>query len=151
MQKIRDWLYIGKYRETVNASYLKEYNISAMLHLAAPVQHKGIETLYLAVDDAVSLPSAVLKQGVAFIREQKANGKVVLVACGAGISRSSTFALAALKEEENLDLATAYRDLLMHHPDALPHPNLWESLCAHYSETIDHQQVWLQARRALGK
>jgi protein-tyrosine phosphatase len=149
VQKIRDWLYIGKYRETVNASYLKEHNIGAMLHLAAPVQHQEIETLYLAVDDAVPLPPAILKQGVVFVREQKANGKVVLVACGAGISRSSAFALAALKEEENLDLAAAYKNLLIHHPDALPHPSLWESLCAYYSETIDHQQIWLQARRAL--
>jgi protein-tyrosine phosphatase len=149
VQKIRDWLYIGKYRETVNASYLKEHNIGAMLHLAAPVQHQEIETLYLAVDDAVPLPPAILKQGVVFVREQKANGKVVLVACGAGISRSSAFALAALKEEENLDLAAAYKNLLIHHPDALPHPSLWESLCDYYSETIDHQQIWLQARRAL--
>src|SRR5690606_2686285 len=120
-----------------------------MLHLAAPVQHQGIETLYLAVDDAVPLPPTVLQQGVAFVRDQKANGKVVLVACGAGISRSSTFALAALKEEENLDLVTAYKDLLIHHRDALPHPSLWESLCAYYSETIDHQEIWLQARRTL--
>lgn len=149
MHKIRDWLYIGKYRETVDASYLKAHNIGAMLHLAAPVQHQGIETLYLAVDDAVPLPPAILQQGVAFVRDQKANGKVVLVACGAGISRSSTFALAALKEEENLDLVTAYKDLLTHHRDALPHPSLWESLCAYYSETIDHQQIWLQARRTL--
>jgi protein-tyrosine phosphatase len=149
--EIRDWLYIGKYSETVNLSFLKPYGIGAMLHLAAPVQHPGIELLYLAVDDAVPLAPATLKEGVGFIREQKALGKVVLVACGAGISRSSTFALAALKEEENLDLATAYRAILTHHPDALPHASLWESLSAYYSETLDHQQVWLQARRLPGK
>lgn len=151
MFKIRDWLYVGKYRETVNLSYLQSFGIGAMLHLAAPVQHPGIELLYLAVDDAVPLAPATLKEGVGFIREQKALGKVVLVACGAGVSRSSTFALAALKEEEDLDLASAYKELLLRHPDALPHVSLWESLCAYYSETVNHQQVWLQAKRALGK
>jgi protein-tyrosine phosphatase len=147
--QVRDWLHIGKYRDTLNSAFLRSHKIGAMLQLAEPVKRDGIVSLYLQADDAVLLPPNILKEGVSFIRDQKEKGSIVLVACGAGISRSSTFAIAALKEEESLDLATAYQQVLTRHPDALPHPNLWQSLCECYSETIDHNQLWLQARRTL--
>jgi protein-tyrosine phosphatase len=148
--KVRDWLYIGKYRETLSLAYLKAHNIGAMLQLAEPVKQEGIASLYLQVEDGMLLASNTLQDGITFVRVQKEKGNVVMVACGAGISRSSTFAIAALKEEENLDLATAYQEVLSHHPDALPHPQLWQSLCEYYSETLDYNQLWLQARRSLG-
>lgn len=61
MDKIRSWLFIGVYRDTLNQSYLNLKNIQAMLQLA---------------------------------------GMNVLVACDAGINRSSAFYAASLKEEE---------------------------------------------------
>jgi protein-tyrosine phosphatase len=149
VNQVRDWLYIGKYRDTLNSAYLRASNIGAMLQLAEPVKQEGIISLYLQVEDGVPLPPNRLREGVTFIRDRKKQHEIVLVACGAGISRSATFAIAALKEEENLDLASAYRDLLTHHPDALPHPQLWQSLCEYYSQTIDYMQLWLQARKPL--
>jgi predicted protein tyrosine phosphatase len=109
-----------------------------MLQLAAPVPQPDIESLYIAVEDGVALPPDKLRQGVAFIRAQKAAERAVLVACGAGISRSVTFGLAALKEEEGLTLLDAYRAIHAVHPDALPHKALWDSLCQYYSENSDY-------------
>ena len=136
MNRIRPWLYIGKYRETRNLSLLSRVKIDAALQLAELVEQPGIETLYLAVDDGVALSTELLQQGIAFIIANKDQGKRVLVSCGAGISRSTSFALAALKEVEELDLLEALQEVKRRHPDAMPHPALWQSLCEYYDEDI---------------
>ena len=132
MHKIRDWLYIGKYRETLRRSLLNSYNIGAMLHLAEDVQHDDIETLYLGIDDGVPVKHEVLKQGIDFLVEQKAQGKILLSACGAGVSRSTTFAMGALMHEEKLDIWEAYQTILDSHPKALPADPLVMSLAEYY-------------------
>jgi dual specificity protein phosphatase-like protein len=150
MHKIRPWLYVGKYRETIDINILITYRISAMLQLADKVEQIGIASLYVPVEDGEPLPTEKLRQGVDFVRAQKAAGKTVLVACGAGISRSVTYTIAALKEEENLSLPDAYKQILDHHPDALPHPALWESLRTYYNEPTTYAELWgaiLQLRR----
>ncbi len=137
MNKIRDWLYVGKYVHTANLNLLKRANISAMLQLAEHVKQPQVDTLYLPVDDGVALPDGALKKGVSFIRAHKLLGNVVLVACGAGISRSVTFAMAAMIEEEKLTFADAYREIFAVHPDAMPNPFLCESLSAYYDFGYD--------------
>jgi protein-tyrosine phosphatase len=137
MYKIRDWLYIGKYQETRTLSLLQQHGISAMLQLAEKVNQPGIETCYLAIEDGVPLPVPMLERGVAFIREQKAQGKTILVACGAGISRSVTFGIAALMEQESRDLFDAYREIYKVHPQAEPHFELVHSLTAYYGKPMD--------------
>ena len=136
MHKIRDWLFIGKYRETVSRPLLNSYNIGAMLHLADDVQHDGIETLYLPIDDGVPIKQDVLKQGINFIIDQKSQDKIVLSACGAGISRSTTFAMGALMHVEDLDIWEAYKSILAVHPDAFPMPALVMSLGTYFDEAI---------------
>ena len=136
MDQIREWLYIGKYRETINVNLLNRYNISAMLLLAELVEHPGIESLYTAVEDGEPLPVDMLRQGVDFVIKQQQQGQTILVACGAGISRSASFAIAALKEIENLSLLEAYQIVRTAHPESLPHFRLWNSLCDYYDEAI---------------
>jgi protein-tyrosine phosphatase len=75
---------------------------------------------------------------VDFVRARKAEERKVLVACGAGISRSVSFSIAALKEEEGLSLLDAYAAIRAVHPDALPHPALWESLRQYYGESTTY-------------
>ena len=142
MHKIRPWLYVGNYRETADINILIAYRISAMLQLADKVEQVGIASLYIPVEDGLPLSVEQLRQGVDFVRAQKAAGKIVLVACGAGISRSVTFTIAVLKEEENLSLAEAYKQILDHHPEALPHPALWESLRTYYNESTTYNDLW---------
>jgi hypothetical protein len=144
MQRIRPWLYVGKYRETIDLNILSVYRIHAMLQLADKVEQPGIASLYVPVEDGEPLPAEKLRQGVEFVRAQKAAGKTVLVACGAGISRSVTFTIAALKEEENLSLIEAYQQILDHHADAMPHPELWKSLAAYYDDPLSYAELWNQ-------
>ncbi|MCP4422181.1 MAG: dual specificity protein phosphatase family protein [Chloroflexi bacterium] len=136
MNAARSWLFIGKYRETRNLPLLRSHNIGAMLQLAELVEQPGIETLYLPVDDGVPLPVNLLQKGIDFVTMQKAQGKTVLISCGAGISRSAAFVTAVLKETENLDLLTALKSVQQKHPVAMPHPAIWQSLCIHYNENI---------------
>lgn len=137
MHKIRDWLYIGKYRETINLPLLHSYGITAMLHLADTVHHEGIESLCLVIDDGVPVKQEILQQGIDFIINQKNQDKTVMSACGAGISRSTTFAMGALMQAENLDLWDAYQSILEVHPDAFPAPDLLVSLSEYFEQPIE--------------
>jgi protein-tyrosine phosphatase len=138
MQRIRPWLLIGSYRETLDHDLLARAEVSALLHLAAQVEPPGITTRYLPIEDGEPFDSPTLRHGVDFILAQRAAGKTVLVACGAGISRSTTFAIAALKEAEGLPLLATAREVRRLHPAGLPHMALWASLCQHYQEPDDY-------------
>jgi protein-tyrosine phosphatase len=106
-----------------------------MLLLAEPVHHPAIETLYLPVDDGVPLDGGLFQRGLGFIRSHYQQ-RTSLIACGAGVSRSSTFAIAAIKELERRTLRDAYDVVKRQHPDAVPHPALWRSLCGFYHEEV---------------
>jgi hypothetical protein len=138
METIRPWLHIGKYRDTLNRSLLNGYQIGAMLQLAEHVQHPQIATLYLPVEDGVPLASELLQRGITFVQAAYQHQHKVQIACGAGISRSATFATAVLKEIEELSLLEAITIVKYHHPDAMPHPALWESLCTYYGEAVPY-------------
>jgi len=141
MDEIRPWLYIGKLRDTLHTSYLQFKSINAMLQLAERVEQPGIVSLYLPVEDFAPLNIELFKHGIAFISEQKQLGNRVLVACGAGINRSSTFCTAALKEEEGLSLLDAFKEVKKRHPESMPHEPVWESLCAYYGEETTYLEV----------
>jgi protein-tyrosine phosphatase len=149
MQQIRPWLYIGKYSETLSAPLLERNHIRAMLQLAERVEQAGIETLYLPVNDGMPVRMETLANGVAFVRAEYAQGNRVLVACGAGISRATTFAIAALKEEENLKLADAFSEIIKQHPNGMPHPVLWQSLCKFYGEDVPFLEIWTRIHRQI--
>ena len=120
-----------------------------MLQLAEAVEHPNIASLYLPIEDGVPLSSHLLRQGVDFVLSKRHRGRTVLIACGAGISRSVTFAVAVLKEVEDLSLLEAVQSVSKHHPESLPHPALWESLCAYYHEDVSIHSM-LKAIRNLG-
>jgi protein-tyrosine phosphatase len=141
MDRIRPWLYIGKYRETLYPRLLAANQIEAVLQLAELVEHPGIVSLYLPVEDFQPLQPDLLKQGVDFVRAQKNLGHRILVACGAGINRSTAFSVAVLKEEEGLGLLEAFRLVKQKHAESMPHPPIWESLCNYYQEFIPFDKL----------
>jgi len=141
MDLIRPWLFIGRLRETQQLSYLHAKSINAMLQLAVPIEQLGITSLYLPVEDFAPLKFDLLEQGVSFIREQKELGHRVLVACAAGINRSSSFCTAALIADEGLGLFDAFKEVKRAHPESMPHEPVWESLCEYYGETIPYIEV----------
>jgi len=143
MYQIRDWLYIGSYRDRATPGLLARHGITAMLELADRVPHPGVTALQLPVEDGVIQTDHDLQRGIGFIRDQRAAGKIVLSACGAGISRSTTYALGALKEEENIPtILDALAEIKAAHPDALPHIRLWHSLNRYYGEDIPYTAIW---------
>ncbi|MEW5959543.1 MAG: dual specificity protein phosphatase family protein [Chloroflexota bacterium] len=142
MNRVRPWLYIGKYRETLNRRLLAVNQIEAMLQLAESVQQPGITSLYLPVEDFQPLRPDLLRQGVDFVRAEKGEGRRVLVACGAGINRSTAFTVAVLKEEERLSLLDAFRLVKHRHPPAMPHPPVWLSLCDYYGEDVPFEMLF---------
>ena len=141
MDEIRPWLYIGSIRDTANEHYLAYNSIRAMLQLAAKVEHSEIAIMYLPIEDFAPLNYELLEKGVKFIREQKRLDHRVLVACGAGINRSSSFCAAALKEEEGLSLFEAFKEVKRKHPEAMPHQPVWESLCKYYNESTPYLDI----------
>ena len=141
MYRIRPWLYVGKFNETQDDDLLRRREIGAMLQLADSVKHEGIPSLYVPVMDGEPLPHDMLRIGVEFVRLEKALGRNVLIACGAGISRSAAFTVAALKEEEGLSLLDAFREVRARHPHAEPHAALWESMCEYYGEDVPYAKV----------
>ena len=141
MDQIRPWLFIGNIRDSANKSYLEHKSIQAILQLAVDIDHRGITTLYLPVEDFAPLRFDLLEQGVSFIREQKKLGHRTLVACAAGINRSSSFCTAALMAEEGLSLLDAFREVKNRHPESMPHEPVWASLCNYYGEDIPYSDV----------
>jgi protein-tyrosine phosphatase len=141
MDEIRPWLYIGKYRDTLDKNYLDSKSIKAMLQLADPVEQKGINSLFLPVADLGPTSPALIKQGVEFILTEREKGNKVLVACGAGMNRSTAFCMAALKETEGLSLLDAFKEIRRRHPESMPHELVWESFCRYYNETTPYLDI----------
>jgi len=141
MDEIRPWLYIGKYRDTLDKNYLDFKSIKAMLQLADRVEQKGINSLFLPVEDTGPTSPALIKQGVDFILAEKGNEHKVLVACGAGINRSTAFCMAALKETEGLSLLGAFKEIKRRHPASMPHEPVWESFCKYYNESTPYLDI----------
>jgi hypothetical protein len=84
---------------------------------------------------------------VDFVRNEKAKGHKVLVACGAAINRSTAFCVASLKEEEGIGLLDAFLAVKAAHIESLPHPPVWQSLCDYYQEEIPYLEVLTQSRK----
>jgi hypothetical protein len=141
MDEIRPWLYIGRYRDTLDKNYLDFNSIKAMLQLADPVEQKGINSLFLRVEDLKPTSPDLIKQGVDFILAEKEKGRRVLVACGAGINRSTAFCMAALKEVEGLSMLDAFKDIRRKHPDSYPHEPIWKSFCNYYNESTPYLDI----------
>lgn len=142
MYMIRDWLVIGKYAETKNKELLDGMGIHAMLQLASPVGYDDIQTRYVMMEDGELLAREKLDTALDFIREQRAVGNRILIACGAGISRSVVLGMAALMDQEGLPLFEAYRAIHEKHIAARPHHEMVLSLAEYAGLDLDLLDVW---------
>ncbi len=141
-----DGIYISGWRAIQYIPALRAAGIVHVLKLYPdhPYFPADFHTFENALEDGEFIDAPLLKHGVSFIKEQVQATRPVLVMCSAGISRSSTFVLAYLLEKGH-DLPDAYRLLKRAHPDAEPHPRMWQSLITHYrlDYTLDDAWEWM--------
>lgn len=137
-----DGIHISSWRATMYRDYLREAGIINVLKLYEDIPYfpADFNTLENVIEDGEFIPKEALKRGVNFVLENVNAGRSVLVMCTAGISRSSTFVLAALVER-GYDLRAAFELLRKKHPTAAPHPELWRSLIQHYGLSYTAQEV----------
>lgn len=142
MYQIRDWLFISGSNEAADKAVLKQHKIGALLTLHLKLAPSGVDTLFLPVQEGIPLPSPIVRQGVAFVQAQHAKKRQVLVACGAGVSRSVTFATAALHVIEEIPLHEAFLSIHARHEQALPDHTHWDSLMSLYGSDWDYWKLW---------
>lgn len=151
VDRVVEGLYIGGVAAVHHAAALREAGITHVLKLSTADQGwpDDFTVFDNALPDSEFVPLEQLRRGVAFIREQRQAGRNVLVACHAGVSRSSTFVLAYLLEALGYDLREAWQHLHAQHPIAWPMPQMWESLLMHYHQpyTMADVREWLEAAR----
>ncbi|MBN2302899.1 MAG: dual specificity protein phosphatase family protein [Anaerolineae bacterium] len=147
---ITDGVYISGWRATQYADYLRQAEITNVLKLYRDIPHfpTDFNVLENAMDDGAFVPGELIKRGADFVVEQVDAGQRVLVMCGAGISRSSTFVLAYMVSRGH-DLQEAFRLLRQKHPESTPHPQMWRSLIEHYqlSYTVKDALDWMRELR----
>ncbi|MCU0499950.1 MAG: dual specificity protein phosphatase family protein [Anaerolineae bacterium] len=132
MYQIRPWLYTGSYAHAQNHPLLQAHGIDSLLEVYRPIEYPDIVSLYLEVEDGFPLFKKNIQRAVEFIHEQQQQHKTLLIACGAGISRSSTFAILALREIEGLSLEEGFWVVRAANPQAMPDETHWESLRSFY-------------------
>src|SRR5689334_22240833 len=135
-------VYISGWRATKYDTYLRSAGLTHVLKLydSSPFWPTDFTVCDNALTDGELIPLDVLQRGVSFIQEHVSEDKTVLVQCGAGISRSSTFVLAYLLDR-GYELPDAWKLLKEQHPPANPHPKMWESLIIHYGLSYDLKEV----------
>jgi protein-tyrosine phosphatase len=134
---VADGVYISGWRATKFAEELRTAGITNVLKLYpdTPFFPEDFNVLENVIEDGEPVSSDALRRGTDFILDRVEAGQSVLVVCGAGVSRSSTFVLSYLLSKGQ-DLESAFRLLRKQHPQASPHPELWRSLLAYHK--LDH-------------
>lgn len=103
--------------------------VLSVINEPVTISFENVTRLHINVIDK---PSTDLLQyfeaATHFIHEQRAQGRVVIVHCRAGISRSATLVLAYLMRYENWDLIQAYDYLHARRPIIWPNSGFWAQL-----------------------
>lgn len=114
--KLTDRIYLSGFHATSNPAFLESLGITAVINLTPDdngLSDKGFEVHQISIEDGKELPVKYVAEFIevmrAFIVEE---GHVVLIHCHAGISRTSSFAIAWMMHEwgchKGIDLRTAW-------------------------------------------
>lgn len=147
MNRIKDWLYVGNYQDSINLSQLNKAGVRVVLQLAQRLPKSDLRHLYLPLEDGQYIPTPKLEEALDFLATQRADGEKVLIACGAGVSRAAVISMAALHEFEGMGFLEAYSLLRQERPIIAPHPILIRSLCLYYADAPPFEELW----QAMGK
>jgi len=141
MHQLRTWLYIGNYIDLKSIEDIDFKQIDSVLNLAEDFPIKNKDVLFIDIDDGVPLSDENLIKGIEFLLNQYQKKKNILIACGAGVSRSATFCTLILKEVEDLKLIDSLKSIKEKYSKALPHSELWKSVCSAYQEPFKYDEI----------
>ncbi|MCZ7542662.1 MAG: dual specificity protein phosphatase family protein [Anaerolineae bacterium] len=151
VDQVVEGIYIGGAPAVDHADALRAAGVTRVLKLSTLEQAWPDDFVVFdnALNDSEFVPLDMLQRGVAFVRAQREAGHSVLIACHAGVSRSSTFVMAYLMDALGYDLREAWARLSAQHGAAWPMPQMWESLLAHFDHgyQMDDVHAWLEAAR----
>ena len=143
MNEVLEWLYVGAVQDAEDYDALKAAGIGAVLTLAWPISHPDdivVERVFF--EDGEPIPDEVFYQALSFVRQQRRQGRNILIACSAGVSRSPTIAIAVLHELAGYPLVEAFRRVLGRVHMAQPRAVTWSSLCRFYGQIVTPAEVW---------
>jgi len=131
---VDDRLAVGAALSPNQLGLIKAQGIGAVVDLRAEAADDpdllgkyGIGFLHLGVPDGEAPSPAQLERGIAWVREQWARGRKVLVHCQGGLGRSPCFATALLMAE-GLSLAEAFGKVKAARKAAALTAGQWEAL-----------------------
>ena len=143
MNEVLEWLYVGAVQDAEDYDALKAAGIGAVLTLAWPISHPDdIVVKRVFFEDGEPIPDEVFYQALSFVRRQRRQGRKILIACSAGVSRSPTIAIAVLHELAGYPLVEAFRRVLGRVHMAQPRAVTWSSLCRFYGRIVTPAEVW---------
>ncbi len=145
MNEVIEWLYVGSVQDAEDYAALKKAGIGAVLTLAWPISHpEDIVVKRVYFEDGEPIPDEAFYQALSFVRRQRRQGRKILIACSAGVSRSPTIAIAVLHELGGFPLVEAFRTVLSRVHLAQPRAVTWSSLCRFYGQIVTPADVWGQ-------
>lgn len=141
MHQIDDNLYLGGLSASSNLSLLNQHGITSLCSALSAGshfgKHEGIVYHTIDIDDA---PSANIKQfipeAIRFVDRELRAGKKVLIHCAAGISRSSSIAVAYFMAKYAIDFDQALAKVRMGRACATPNMGFEQQL-----RSLNHAQL----------
>ena len=136
ISQINDHIYIGNKHVAANVNQLQEHGITHVVNCAEELEHivqsydENMNWLFLPMIDCRYEGNVVdyIPQAIEFIDSAITNNHKVLIHCAAGISRSSSIAIAYIMHKNNLRYDRAYSRVVYKRPCCKPNSRFVEQL-----------------------
>lgn len=129
--EVHPGVWIGSYSAVLDEN-LERYGIDVVVNMAIECDYTlstpCTQLVKIGIDDGRLSNCGVFEKAADVIADARSEGKVVLVHCAAGVSRSSTAVMAYLMLHQDYGWADALEYLRESRPCVNPHPLLVRSL-----------------------
>lgn len=141
--KLSDRIYLAGAHTARQHDLLRSLGITAVVNLTPDdygCEAAGFKVCHIKIEDAAALPDEPIKRFLATMDEWERDGEVVLIHCHAGISRTSSFAIAWLMHKAGANHDCDLRGLWSRFEDAvgvvrpiiMPHVLLKRAILNHF-------------------
>lgn len=127
-EEIIPGLWVGGEESALHLGFLEENKINTIINMAKelddPPTFSYIKRIKIGIEDGWYCPKKVFSTAANLIHQERSQGKVVLVHCMAGVSRSITAVLAYLIKYENMTPKDAAELIFSKREVAAPSPKV---------------------------